>query len=517
MHPGAHDPSAVAVQMATSGETRTYGELDAAANRVHHLLRRLGVGVQDHVALQLENAPSFFEVAWGCHYAGTYYTAISTRLTPAETAFIVTDCGAKVVLLSAAYAAGAAELREAAPGVERWISVGGPIEGFDALEELVADLPADPVEEERIAGKDMLYSSGTTGRPKGIKPADLGTPLAESPIIVTPVLQGMFGIGPQDVYLSPAPLYHAAPLRFCMAHHQLGAKVVCQERFDAAQLLELVGRERVTVLQVVPTMFVRMLRLPEDVRAAADTSSLKLVLHAAAPCPPDVKAAMLDWFGPVIHEYYASTEGCGMTWVRPDEWQAKRGSVGRALIGVVHVVGEDGRELPPGETGTVCFSDGPRFEYHNDPAKTAEAYDDRGWASFGDIGHLDEDGFLFLTDRKSFMIISGGVNIYPQESEDVLISHPKVTDAAVFGIPHPDWGEEVKAVVQPVAMPADDEGLEALEAELLAHLHGRLSKVKCPRSIDFRAELPRHDTGKLYKGQLKAEYAEALRSRELTA
>jgi acyl-CoA synthetase (AMP-forming)/AMP-acid ligase II len=509
MYPGAHDPQSPAIVMAGDGTTVTYGELDANANRIHHLLRSWGVAAQDHVALVIENRPAFFDVAWGAHYAGTYYTAISTRLTAEEIAYIVTDCDAKVVFLSATYADVAQDVREACPQVEHWVAVGGAIAGYEPLDELLAAQPATPVEEQRLAGKDMLYSSGTTGRPKGIRPVDLTVPLEEAPIIVTGILANMFGVGAEDVYLSPAPLYHAAPLRFCMSHHQLGAKVVVQERFDEAEVLELIDAHGVTVAQFVPTMFVRMLRLPEDVRAAADVSRLKLVLHAAAPCPPDVKAAMLDWFGDVIHEYYASTEGCGLTWVRPEEWRSKPGTVGKALIGVVHIVDDEGNELGPGETGSVSFSDGPQFEYHKDPEKTAGAYDERGWASFGDFGHVDEDGFLFLTDRKSFMIISGGVNIYPQESEDALLSHPKVADAAVFGIPHPEWGEEVKAVVQPVEMPADDAAAAALEAELLAHLHGRMAKNKCPRTIDFRPELPRHDTGKLYKRQLKEEYAAA--------
>ncbi|HYF24197.1 MAG TPA: AMP-binding protein [Baekduia sp.] len=507
MYPGAQDPARPALVMADSGQVVTFGELDATANRFAHLLRSWGVQPGDHLAYCIENHPVFFDVTWGAHYAGVLYTAMSTRLGADEAAYIVNDCGAKVLVLSARYADKAAAIKQATPGVAHHLSVGGAIEGYEPLEDLLAGQPSTPVDEARIGGKDMLYSSGTTGKPKGIVPADLTTPLEEAPIIVTPVLKGLFGVTSDDVYLSPAPLYHAAPLRFCLAFQQLGCQVVVMERFDPQRLLDLIAEHRVTHTQLVPTMFVRLLRLEARARAAADVSTLKMVLHAGAPCPVDVKQQMFDWWGPIIHEYYASTEGCGLTWVRPEEWLAKPGSVGKALIGTPHIVAADGREAGPGETGAVFFSDGPRFRYHNDPGKTAENTNAQGWQTFGDIGHLDEDGFLYLTDRASYMIITGGVNVYPQEAEDALQSHPKVMDAAVFGVPHPEWGEEVKGVVQPVELPADDAAAEALEAELLAYLHERLAKLKCPRSIDFRAELPRHDTGKLYKRLLKDEYA----------
>ena len=509
MFPGAHDPDRLAVVMAASGETRTYGQLDAAANRIARLLRSIGLQPGDHLALCLENGPAFFELVWGAHYAGLLYTACSTRLTEDELAYIVDDCGAKVVVLSPSYAGLAGAVGAATPQVERRLSVGGAIDGWEALEDLVAGVDPAPLPEPRIAGRDMLYSSGTTGRPKGIRPKELTAPLAEAPVIVTPVLRGMLGVGPEDVYLSPAPLYHAAPLRFCLAFHQLGAAVVVMERFDAQAALDLIAERGVTATQLVPTMFVRMLRLPDAARDAADLSSLRFALHAGAPCPAEVKRQMIDWWGPIIHEYYASTEGCGLTWITSEDWLTHPGSVGRALIGVAHIVGEDGRELGPGQTGAVAFSDGPEFEYHNDPGKTAAATDERGWQTFGDIGHLDADGFLYLTDRASYMIITGGVNVYPQEAEDVLQSHPDVLDAAVFGIPNAEWGEEVKAVVQPVTMPASDDGCDTLVAALMAHCRAHLADVKCPRSIDLRADLPRHETGKLYKRLLRDEYAQA--------
>ncbi len=470
----------------------------------------MGLQPGDHIALCLENSPRFFEVVWGAHYAGLLYTACSTRLTEDELAYVVDDCGAKVVVFSPRYAELATAITDATPRVARRLSAGGPIDGFEPIEDLAAAFDASPLDEPRIAGRDMLYSSGTTGRPKGIRPTELTTPLDDAPVLVTPVLRDMLGVTAADVYLSPAPLYHAAPLRFCLAFQQLGAAVVVMERFDAEQALDVIAERGVTATQMVPTMFVRLLRLPAATRAAADLSSLRFALHAGAPCPREIKRQMIDWWGPFIHEYYASTEACGLTWITSDDWLAHPGSVGRALIGVAHIVGEDGAELGPGETGTVAFSDGPAFEYHNDPAKTAAATDERGWQSFGDIGHLDDDGFLYLTDRASHMIITGGVNVYPQETEDVLQSHPAVMDAAVFGVPSVEWGEEVKAVVQPVTMPAGDDAAAALSAELLAHCRAHLADLKCPRSIDLRAELPRHDTGKLYKRLLKDEYAGAV-------
>jgi acyl-CoA synthetase (AMP-forming)/AMP-acid ligase II len=506
--PGSHDPDRTAIVMAGSGETTTYGSLDAAANRVARLLRSHGLQAGDHVAFCVENSPVFFELLWGAHYAGLLYTACSTQLTAAELAYIADDCGARTFFLSARYGTRAPELRAAAPRVEHWISVGGGIDGFTPYEEAVAELAPTPAESDRIAGRDMLYSSGTTGRPKGIRPTTPATPLDQTPGIVTGILQGMFGQGPADVYLSPAPLYHAAPLRFCMSYHQLGATVLVMERWDEAAALELIKRYRVTSTQMVPTMFVRLLKLPERVRAAADVSSLGLVIHAAAPCPVEVKRQMLDWWGEIIHEYYASTESVGLTWVTPEQWRERPGTVGRPLVGIPHIVGPEG-ELPAGEDGAVWFSDGPTFEYHNDPAKTQAVTDDRGWQTFGDIGHLDEDGFLYLTDRASYTIITGGVNVYPQEAEDALQSHPAVMDAAVFGIPDPDFGEAVHAVVQPVAMPLDAVAEAALRAELIDYCRASLAALKCPRTIDFRPELPRTPTGKLLKRLLKDEYAKS--------
>jgi acyl-CoA synthetase (AMP-forming)/AMP-acid ligase II len=383
----------------------------------------------------------------------------------------------------------------------------GAIDGYDSYEAAIEAAPPTPLDEERVEGQDMLYSSGTTGRPKGVKIPLPGTTLGDAPDSVTALGQLLFGTSADTVYLSPAPLYHAAPLRFCRGVHRVGGTVVVMEHFDPEQYLQLVERHRATFTQVVPTMFIRLLKLPEEVRSRYDVRSLEAAVHAAAPCPVEVKEKMIEWWGPIIHEYYAGTEGNGFVYTNSTDWLAHRGSVGKALVGTIHIVGEDGEEVPTGESGTVYFEGevAATFEYHNDKEKTASSRDPkgRGWSTLGDVGYLDDDGFLYLTDRKAYMIITGGVNVYPQEAENVLALHPKVNDVAVFGVPNEDFGEEVKAVVEPASMA--DAGPE-LERELIAYCKEHLADVKCPRSVDFRPELPRHPTGKLYKRLLKDEY-----------
>jgi acyl-CoA synthetase (AMP-forming)/AMP-acid ligase II len=369
----------------------------------------------------------------------------------------------------------------------------------------VAAQPATPLDEIRLAGMDMLYSSGTTGKPKGVTRAFPGTPLDDASGAVAPLLQMLFGVTADSIYLSPAPFYHAAPLRFCMSAMGIGCTVVAMEHFDAEQYLALVERHHVTTSQVVPTMFVRMLKLAPEVRTKYDVSSLQCVIHAAAPCPIPVKQQMIEWFGPIIHEYYAGTEGNGFVYCNSDMWLAHPGTVGTPINCTLHICGDDGEEVPHYESGTVFFEGGASLEYHNDPEKTASSRHPKGWSTLGDVGYVDDDNFLYLTDRKAYMIISGGVNIYPQESENLLVTHPKVVDVAVFGVPNDDFGEEVKAVVQPVTMPADADAAKALEKELIAFCRSELADVKCPRSIDFRDELPRHPTGKLYKRLLQDE------------
>jgi acyl-CoA synthetase (AMP-forming)/AMP-acid ligase II len=507
MFPGAHvttTPDKPAVIMGGTGQAISYADLDAEANQVSHVFRSLGLQPGDHVAFCLENHPRFFALAWGAHYAGLYYTAMSSRLTTDEMAYIIEDCDARVFVTSAYKRDQAAQLTGPVGDDVALYMMDGTIGGYESWEDALAAQPAIPLPEDRVEGRDMLYSSGTTGRPKGVEVPLPGAPLGTAESIYM-LNSGLFGATADSVYLSPAPLYHAAPLRFCMAYHRFGATVVVMERFDPVEALALIERYQVTHSQWVPTMFIRMLKLPAEVRARYDVSSLQVAVHAAAPCPVPAKEQMIDWWGPVLHEYYAGTEGNGFVYCDSAAWLEHKGTVGKALLGEAHIVGEDGEECAVGEAGTVYFSGGLDFSYHNDPEKTASARDPkgRGWTTLGDVGYLDEDGFLYLTDRKAYMIITGGVNVYPQEAENVLALHPKVADVAVLGVPNEDFGEEVKAVVQPVSM---DEAGPELESELVAYCREHLADVKCPRTIDFRPELPRHPTGKLYKRLLKDEF-----------
>jgi acyl-CoA synthetase (AMP-forming)/AMP-acid ligase II len=510
MYPGAHlatHADRPAVIMGGSGFTQTFAELDAAANRLSRLLRAAGLRPGDHIAICMENHDRYLEVVWGCHYAGLVYTCASSRLQSSELEYIVNDCGARAFVTSRYKAEQATEIVDGTPDVELRLMLDGTVDGYQSYEAAVAEHDPRPLDEDRVAGTDMLYSSGTTGRPKGITRPFTPEPLETTGGSVLGLLQLLFGMDDTKRYLSPAPFYHAAPLRFCLAAQALGCTVVAMEHFDAEDYLRLVDEHRITHSQVVPTMFVRMLKLPEEIREKYDVSSLECVIHAAAPCPAPVKKQMIEWFGPVIHEYYAGTEGNGFVYCNSEMWLAHEGTVGMPINCTLHIVGDDGDEVPTGQPGTVYFeAENALFEYHNDPEKTASSRHPKGWTTLGDVGYVDEDGFLYLTDRKAYMIISGGVNIYPQEAENVLVTHPKVTDVAVFGVPNDEFGEEVKAVVQPVEMPADDEAARQLAGELVQFCRSQLADVKCPRSIDFRAELPRHPTGKLYKRLLKDEY-----------
>ena len=504
MHPSVHaqtEPDKPAIIMAASGETISYAELDRRSNQVAQLLRARGIGIGDTVALCMENHPWFFCLTWGFQRAGTHFVCVSSRLTAPELAYILEDSGAKLLFGSAYLAPLLDEVAPLAPQVPQ-LRFGGP------AEEALAALPGTPIADER-AGTDMLYSSGTTGRPKGVKiPLPLDPAIDQTNVLVQIAMMA-YGITAAARYLSPAPLYHAAPLRWSMTVHKIGGTVVVMERFDPEAALAAIEQYQITDSQFVPTHFVRMLKLPEETRAKYTVASLKCAIHAAAPCPVPIKRAMIEWWGPVLYEYYAGTEGNGSTFISSPEWLAHPGSVGQALSGILHVCDDAGNEVPRGTEGQIFFepTEGMMpFEYHNDPAKTADARNQHGWSSLGDVGYQDADGYLFLTDRKSFMIISGGVNIYPQEIENLLVTHPKVADAAVIGAPDPDMGERVVAVVQPLDMA--DAG-PAFAEELTAYLAPQLSRVKMPRQIDFRAELPRELTGKLYKRHLRDEYKAA--------
>ena len=505
LHPFHHartSPDKPALIMADTGQTVSYRELDDRSNQVAQLIRALGMRSGDHIALMLENHPAYFEICWGAHRAGLIYTAMSTRLTEGEASYIVGDCGAKVVIASRAMAGAVGHLPAACRAVQHWLMLGGVIDGWAAYEPAVAAMPAARIADE-LAGGDMLYSSGTTGRPKGVFVPPQATEI-DAPSPMTDILTKLYLVDASTVYLSPAPLYHAAPLRYTMAVQRLGGTVVVMAHFDAERYLQLVQQYRITHSQLVPTMFVRMLKLPQAARTQYDLSSLRCAIHAAAPCPVPVKQQMIAWWGPILWEYYAGTEGNGVTIANSAQWLAHPGTVGAAVIGELRICDDDtGAVLPAGQTGTVYFANGRPFAYHKDAAKTAGATHPLGWTTLGDVGHVDADGFLFLTDRKSYMIISGGVNIYPQEAENVLINHPKVADCAVLGVPNEEFGEEVKAVVQPRDL--CDAG-PALEQELINYCREHLSHIKCPRSVDFEAELPRHATGKLYKRLLKDRY-----------
>ncbi|MBK7171412.1 MAG: AMP-binding protein [Gammaproteobacteria bacterium] len=504
MHPCEHartNPDKPAYIMAGSGTVVSYGQLEERSQRCAQLLRGLGLGSGDVIAICMDNNPRYFELCWAAQRSGLYYTCISNRLTAAEVEYIVRDSGARVLFLSVSQRGMANELERALGAGLELFSVDGSINGYRDYESTRERFPAQALGDE-TSGADMLYSSGTTGRPKGIKIALSGLPIT-TPSALLPLLTALYGFDAGSIYLSPAPLYHAAPLRFCMTVQRMGGTVIVMEKFDPRWALTLIDQYRVSHSQWVPTMFVRMLKLDLAERTAHDLSSHRVAIHAAAPCPRQVKRQMIDWWGPIINEYYAGSEGNGFCAINSTEWLANEGSVGRPIFGVPHILDEEGRELPPGQEGLIFFSDGVEFVYHNDPLRTGESRNDKGWTTLGDIGYLSDTGFLYLTDRKTFMIISGGVNIYPQECENLLITHPKVMDVAVFGVPDEDFGEAVKAVVQPLDMNAAG---PALEQELIAFCRDHLAHIKCPKSVDFEAELPRQATGKLYKRLLRERY-----------
>jgi long-chain acyl-CoA synthetase len=507
MYAAAHakvHPDQAAFIMATSGETISFGEYEARCNRLAHLYRDLGLQRLDHVAFLMENNPRLLEAEGAAERTGLYYTCINAYLAAEEVAYIVNDSESQVLIASAAKKGAAEALPDLCPKVRRFLMCDGTIPGWESYEDAVKDYPSEPVPDEQL-GAAMLYSSGTTGQPKGIL-----RPLPEihpgEPLPVMEFVKFMFRFREGQIYLSPAPLYHSAPQASVSATMRLNSTSVIMERFDPEQWLQLVERYGVTHCQMVPTMFSRLLKLPEETRGRYDVSSLEVIIHAAAPCPVPVKEAMIEWFGPIIVEYYGATEANGFTFCDSHEWLAHKGTVGKPVLGELVILDDEGNPCPTGTPGTVWFRGATSFEYYNDPSKTADSRkeDQAGvMSTVGDVGYVDDDGYLYLTDRKSYMIISGGVNIYPQETENLLITHPKVADAAVIGVPNEDLGEEVKAVVQLEL--GIDPGPD-IEQELIDFCHEHLARFKVPRSIDFTDELPRLPTGKLYKRLLRDKY-----------
>ncbi|MFJ2758988.1 acyl-CoA synthetase [Nocardioides sp. NPDC087217] len=507
MYPGTHakvTPDKPAVVMAGSGETLTYHQLDRHSGELASALYGLGLRKGDVIAMLSDNTLECFEIYWAAIRSGLYVTAVNRHLSPSEVAYIIEDSDAQVLLVSAGLRELAEQVVPLVEHVRHRYAFGGAVDGYDDYLELRAQ--AGPPLTDQPRGSDMLYSSGTTGRPKGIRPSLLPIQVDEPGDPITGILAKVFQVGPEDVYLSPAPIYHAAPLKWAGAVHALGGTVVMMDRFDAEAALAAIEKYGVTVTQMVPTMFVRMLQLADDVRGNYDVSSLRLAVHAAAPCPPDVKQAMIDWWGAILWEYYGATEQHGICIISTPEWLQKRGSVGKAGLGIVHICDDAGRELPVGEVGSIYFERETRpFEYHKDPEKTRQAQhpEHDNWTTVGDLGYLDDEGYLFMTDRKAFTIISGGVNIYPQEVENVLTLHPAVYDVAVIGIPDAEMGQTVKAFVQPKA---DVEADDALGAELIAYVRERIAHYKAPRSVQFVDSLPRTATGKLVKRELERLY-----------
>jgi acyl-CoA synthetase (AMP-forming)/AMP-acid ligase II len=496
-------PDKAAIIMGSTGETVTFAEFEDRANRAAQFLRAAGLKRGDHIAIFMENSTRMLEIEAGAERTGLYYTLINTYLAPDEVAYIVTNSRSRLLFSSQARRPVAQAAAAKCPALERMLMTGDDVPaGWESYESAVGAYPAEPVADESL-GAAMLYSSGTTGQPKGI----LRELPASSPGDALPVMdfvRAMFGFGPAMTYLNPAPLYHSAPAASVNAALRLGATVVVMEHFDARQWLALVERHGITNCQMVPVMFSRLLRLPDEVRTSYETSSLQCIVHAAAPCPIHVKQGMIDWLGPIITEYYGATEAHGFTFCDSADWLAHPGTVGKPILGELMILDDEGQPCPTGVDGTIWFRGATAFEYFEDPAKTAESRNGDGTASsVGDVGHVDGDGYLYLTDRKTYMIISGGVNIYPQETENLLSGHPAVLDVAVIGVPNEDLGEEVKAVVQ-LAEP--ESASPELAQELISYCRDRLAHFKCPRTIDFIAELPRHPTGKLYKRLLRDAY-----------
>ena len=497
-------PERVVLVLAETGARFTAGEVADSALRMAQWLHAQGLQPGERFAVVLENRVEILALALAARHAGLYAAVLSTHLTPTEVAYIVQDCGAQLVVASHKTLPQLAELQASHPlpcwTVDEATPQAASLQAaLQALQGQSADFSDRPL------GRDLLYSSGTTGRPKGVLkplwPAHLRGQ-TDPEALGTACIMGM---DEHTVYLSPAPLYHAAPLRYTLRVLELGGQAVIMERFDAETALALIERYRVTHSQWVPTMFSRMLKLPESVRRRYDLSSLRMAIHAAAPCPVDVKHAMLDWWGDILLEYYAGSEACGTTMISSAEWRQRPGSVGRPTTGRLHIVGDDGQELPAGEIGQVYFSDGGQFSYLNDEEKTRQAINERGWITYGDIGHVDAEGYLFLSDRRADLILSGGVNLYPQEIENALLRHPDVQEVAVVGVPHSDFGEQPLAAV---VLRQDAQASLATAHAIATRAAEVLARMKLPQRVVFVDALPRLETGKLLRRKLKERFRE---------
>lgn len=487
--------------------TLTYRELDERASVVAQWLIGLGLQTGDSIALLMENHPDLFAVAWGARRAGLYYTPVSVHLNPDEVDYVLADCDARLLVATSRTASLVSGTNGATAGSLSGAKylLDGQAPGFRSFEQEVQAYTPGAALPVRMVGRDFLYSSGTTGKPKGIKrPLVPYADRFRNPYDAV-VWREFFGFGADTIYLTMAPLYHAAPMRSTMRNIDWGGTSIISSRFDAELALRLIGQYRATHSQWVPTTMIRLLALPDSVRAQADLSSMRVAIHAAAPCPPEVKRRMIEWWGPVWFEYYGGSEGIGLTAIDSAQWLQRPGSVGPAMLGKIHIKDEDGNELPHGQQGHIYFSGTPRFEYHNESAKTAAAYDAQGRATFGDIGHVDGDGYLYISGRRTDLILSGGVNIYPSEIENLIVTYPGVADAAVIGVPHAEFGEQVKAVVE---LQVPSQASPALGADIIAFCRRHLAHLKCPRSVDFVPALPRLENGKLYKRLLMSQYAD---------
>jgi acyl-CoA synthetase (AMP-forming)/AMP-acid ligase II len=487
--------------MPDGGGSISYGDMVANADRAAQLFQQLGLNQGDTIAIHLENHLRYPEICWAAKNSGITYACVSSLSSADDAGYIVDNSDAKLLITSAALADVAIQVVRSRKHL-LCLMLDGAASPFGRYEDLLERAPATPLHN-RWRGPSMLYSSGTTGRPKGVR-----TPLMEEPPETPPrrlaMLVRRYGLAADTVLINPGPLYHAAPGRFMMSVHRTGGTVIGFRKFDAEATLRAIQDFRATHGVFVPTMLIRMLQLPEDVRDRYNHASLRCAIHLAAPCPISIKERMIQWWGPIIYELYGGTEAVGYTLISSDEWLAHKGSVGRADLGCnIRILDDAGNELPPFEPGVIYMFNGNRFEYHKDPEKTRTVFTTDGWATLGDIGYLDREGYLYLTDRQAHMIISGGVNIYPQEAENVLAAHPDVADVAVIGVPHPEFGEEVKAVVQLLQDPDDP---QSLEEELIAHCRFTLSAIKCPRSVDFVKQLPRNEAGKLLKRELRKLY-----------